>query len=141
MDEIDNNTAYELTSVFPGAQATLFNAFINAAILKEIWGLSSITVDARPNGQAHAQLEIGNENWDFTITYQEVVPYDKLRWVVHFDRFPSKETRVTLWFKTTTGGAEVKVRMENFENSQERDANRNAWEGALKTLAEVIGKQ
>jgi hypothetical protein len=74
------------------------------------------------------------ENWEFTITYKEVVRYGKLRWVVHFDRFPTKETRATLWFKPATRGAEVTVQMENFETPEERDNNRQAWERALQKL-------
>jgi len=85
MDSIDDKTAYELTHSFPIPQSVLFRAFIDAATLKQIWGVSSITVDARPNGQTRAKLTVADENWDFTIIYQEVVPPDKLRWVVHFD--------------------------------------------------------
>jgi hypothetical protein len=140
IDTIDKNTAYELSHSFHVTQATLFNAFINPATLKDIWGVSSITVDARPSGQARAKLTIDDENWDFTITYQELVPHNKLRWVVHFDRFPSKETRVTLSFSATAEGSEVTVRMENFETSQERDANRQAWEGALTRLEAIVGR-
>jgi hypothetical protein len=135
---MDNNTGYELSREFPVTQDTLFKAFINEATLKSIWGVSSITVDARPNEKARAHLEIGNENWDFTITYRDIVPNETLRWAVHFDRFPGKETRVTLSFKTTTSGAEVTVRMENFETPQERDANRQAWERALRTLEGLL---
>ena len=76
--------------------------------------------------------------WDFTIIYREVVLPDKLRWVVHFDRFPTKETRVTLSFKTKEGGSEVTARMENFETSQERDGNKQAWEAALKKLEAIV---
>jgi uncharacterized protein YndB with AHSA1/START domain len=79
-DRINDNTAYELSRVFPVTLETLFNGFINEAILKNIWGVSSITVDARPNGQARTQLEIDGENWDFTLTYQEVIQNEKLRW-------------------------------------------------------------
>jgi hypothetical protein len=140
IDTIDKNTAYELSHAFPVTQATLFDAFINSAILKDIWGVSSITVDARPGGQARARLTIDQENWDFTITYQELVPASKLRWVVHFDRFPSKETSVKLLFKPTVSGSEATVRMENFENPQERDANKQAWEAALSMLEGIVGK-
>jgi hypothetical protein len=52
MDTTEKTTAYELSRVFPVAQATLFNAFLNRPTLKEIWGVSSIAVDARPNGKA-----------------------------------------------------------------------------------------
>lgn len=53
MDLIDDN-AYELSREFPVTQDGLFDAFINEAILKKYLGVSSITVDARPNGQARA---------------------------------------------------------------------------------------
>jgi len=140
LDSIDNSTAYEISREFPATQETLFRSFIDEATLKSIWGVSSITVEAKPGSNARAILQIDNENWNFTITYQEVVPSDKLRWVVHFDRFPSKEIRVTLWFQPATNGARVTVRMENFESSEERDANKQAWEGALRTLEGLILK-
>src|SRR5262245_59336518 len=138
MEEIDHNTAYEISREFRVSQETLFNLFINPTILKDIWGVSSITVDARPNGQARATLEIDNESWDFTITYKELLPNSKLRWIVNFDRFPSKEIRVTLWFETTPHGAKLTLRMENFETSQERDGNRQASEAALSRLEQLI---
>jgi hypothetical protein len=95
-------------------------------------------VDARPGGHARAELSFDNESWDFTISYQEVIPHDKLRWIVHFDRFPSKEPQATLLFKATGSGAEVTVRMENFDTPHERDSNKQAWEGALRKLAEIV---
>lgn len=140
MDTIDQNTAFELSREFSVAPPNLFAAFIDAATLKEIWGVSRIAVDARPNGQARAELTIDGENWDFTILYQEVVPYEKLRWIVHFDRLPGKEPQATLLFRPTAAGSAVTVRMENFETSQDRDANRQAWEGALMTLRAIFGR-
>ena len=140
MDTINDNTAYELSKVFPVTQDKLFNAFLSEAMLKKIWGVSSISIDARAGGKARAKLQIDNENWDFTITYTEVVLNEKLRWSVRFDRFPNKEIRVTLWFRNTTGGTELTLRQENFENSQERDGNRAAWEGALKILGSLVGQ-
>jgi hypothetical protein len=59
---------------------------------------------------------------------------------VHFDDFPAKETRAALLFSATAGGSEVTVRMENFETSQERDANKQAWEGALRRLESIVSK-
>jgi uncharacterized protein YndB with AHSA1/START domain len=136
--EASNNMAFEVSHVFPVTQAALFNAFIDASTLKQIWGVSSISVDARPGGDARAELTFDNENWDFTISYQEVIPHHKLRWVVHFDRFPSKEPQATLVFKAMESGAEVRVRMEKFETPQERDSNKQAWEETLKKLEEII---
>jgi uncharacterized protein YndB with AHSA1/START domain len=141
MDATDNNTAYELSKVFPVTQEKLFNAFIDEMTLKKIWGVSIITIDARPGGKARAELRIDSENWDFTITYKEVITNEKLRWVVHFDRFPAKEIRVTLWFKKMPDGTQLTLRQENFDNSQERDGNRQAWEGALTTLERLFTQQ
>jgi uncharacterized protein YndB with AHSA1/START domain len=86
MNSIDTATGYELSRTFSISQAALFSAFVDVATLKEIWGVSDITVDARPGGETRATLTIGNESWDFTITYQEVVPNDRLRWFVRFYR-------------------------------------------------------
>ena len=133
-----NDTAYELIKIFPVPQEKLFNALINADVLKKIWGVSSITVNARPGGKANAKLEINGQNWDFVITYREVAPNEKLTWIVHFEKFPQKETRVNLFFKKENGGTEFTIRMENFENLEERDANRQAWEGALVTLEKLM---
>jgi hypothetical protein len=48
MDTIDQTRAYEPSHAYPVSQATLFDALLNAAVLKDIWGVSSITVDATP---------------------------------------------------------------------------------------------
>jgi uncharacterized protein YndB with AHSA1/START domain len=135
---MENDTTYELSRVFPVAPGTLFSQFLDETTLKTIWGVSQITIDARPEGQARARLTINDENWDFTITYKEVVPGQTLRWIVHFDRLPSKEIKVTLRFKEIAAGTELILRMENFESSNERDQNRQAWEAALETLQGLI---
>ncbi|SRR5258706_8523808 len=138
MNSIDESMVFELSREFSATQGALFDAFINPDTLKGIWGVSSILVDAKPGGHARATLTIAGENWDFTITYQEVTFPETLRWVVRFDRFPSKETWASLFFRATAGGSKVKVRMENFDSVVERDSNRQAWEGALTKLEAII---
>src|SRR5258705_2552964 len=101
-----SDTAYELSRSFPVPAEKLFNAFINEDVLKKIWGVSSISIDARPGGKAHAKLEFNGDNWNFIITYKEVQPFEKIKWIVHFERFPSKETRVTLLFKEADDGTD-----------------------------------
>src|SRR5258708_7425481 len=96
MNDINSNTAYELTKNFAATPKKLYNAFTDQTTLMKVWGVSGITIDAKPGGKALAKLKYNNENWDFTITYKEVVPNEKLMWIVHFDRFPTKETRTTL---------------------------------------------
>jgi uncharacterized protein YndB with AHSA1/START domain len=136
--ETSNNVGFEVSHVFPVSQAKLFKAFIDANTLKQIWGVSSISVDARPGGHARAELSFENESWDFTISYQDVMPHHTLRWIVHFDRFPNKEPQATLLFSAMGSGAEVTVRMKNFETAHERDSNKQAWEGALRKLEEIF---
>ena len=138
MTKFDDSTAYELSKVFTVTPDKLFNSFINEETLKKIWGVSEIQIDARPGGKARALLQFGSENWDFTITYKEIIQNEKLYWVVHFDRFPTKETRVTLLFNKAQNGTELIFRQENFENPNERDQNRQANEQALKTLSGLL---
>jgi uncharacterized protein YndB with AHSA1/START domain len=125
---------YEISKEFKAAPEIVFRSFIDEETLKKIRGVSAIKIDARPEGKARAKLQIGNENWDFTITYKEVVPNEKLRWIAHFDRFPSKETRTTLLLTKVPEGTRLIFRQENFQTSQERDENRQAIAEALKTL-------
>ena len=138
MSQIDSKKAYELSRKFPVSQENLFNALTDSTVLKKIWGVQSINVDARVGGKTNAVYIEGDQDWSFTITYKEVVPNEKLRWVTHFKSFPSKETRVTLLFKKADNGTELVVRMENFETSEERDANKAAWKNGLTTLEGVL---
>ena len=137
-NHFNEDTAFEISKVFPLAPEKLFRAFLDEEILKKIWGVSSISIDARPEGKAHAIFGIDGENWNFTVTYKEIIPNEKIRWVVHFERFPEKEPRVTLSFKSLPSGCEFHVRMENLGNSDERDEHRGAWNGALNKLEQII---
>ena len=138
MDTLDNSTAYELSKVFRVAPEKVFRSFIDEATLKNIWGVSEIKIDARPGGQARAKLQFGDENWDFTLNYKEIIPNEKLRWIVHFDRFPSKEIRATLLFTKVPEGTRLIFRQENFQTSEERDDNRQANSEALEKLDSLL---
>jgi len=138
MNQLDSKTAYEISKTYPVSQETVFNALTDSVVLKKIWGIQSITVDARVGGKANAVYIDGTTDWSFTMTYKEVVPNEKLRWVTHFKSFPNKETRVTLLFNKVDSGTDLVVRMENFETTEERDANKQAWENALNTIAELL---
>ena len=137
---MDNNTAYEISRIFAATQKQLFDAFTDGPTLKKIWGVQSISVDPRVGGTANAKYIVGDQNWSFTITYLEIVSSEKLRWITHFESFPSKETKVTLLIKKAGQGTELVVRMENFETPQERDNNKRAWEGALMTLEGLLAQ-
>lgn len=132
------NTSYELTEIFPVSRERLYRALTDKAVLKKIWGVQQITVDARVGGRTDAVYIADGQDWSFTITYTEVLPNETLRWVTHFKSFPTKETRVLLRFTDEIKGTKLTVRMENFESAEERDANRQAWQRALATLAKAL---
>ncbi len=126
---------YELSRTYPVPRETLFGALTSAAVLKQIWGVQEIVVDARAGGRTIATFLVGDEDWSFTITYLEVVPPERLKWITHFKAFPAKETRVTILLTSSSAGTEFTLRMHNFESIEERDANRQAWERGLAVLA------
>jgi uncharacterized protein YndB with AHSA1/START domain len=134
----DSGLGYEFSVTYPVSRDRLFSALTNAAVLKRIWRVQQITVDARVGGTTSAVYIDGGQDWSFTITYTEVVPNHRLRWLTHFTSFPTKETRVTILLTDAANGAEVTVRMENFETTQERDANKQAWQHGLATLADIL---
>ena len=134
IDHFNSGTAYELSKNIPVPPEKLYAAFLDPKALRKIWGLTSITIDARPEGKAIAKLQIGDQNWDFTLTYKEIVPDKKLQWEVHFDRFPEKEILTTLLFNKVKDGTNIIIRQENFATPQERDENKQAWEDTLIKL-------
>ena len=138
MDRTDSKTAYELSRTYHVSQEQLFNALTNSTVLQKIWGVQQITVDARVGGRTKAVYVEGGQDWSFTITYTEIVPNEKLNWITHFKSFPTKETRVAVLFKEAGKGTELIVRMENFETPEERDANKQAWQRGLATLADIV---
>jgi uncharacterized protein YndB with AHSA1/START domain len=140
MDATHEPLGYELNRVYPVSREILFNALTDATVLKRIWGVQQITVDARVGGKSEAVYIEGEQDWSFTITYVELVPHRALRWITHFHRFPAKETRVSVLLEEASPGTELKIRMENFETAEERDDNRQAWQRGLATLAEIVGQ-
>src|SRR5262245_19196129 len=106
---------YELSRTYSGPPEALFHALTNPVILKRIWGVQDITVDARAGGQAVAMFVVGEQDWSFTITYTELaLDAGRMRWVARFKNFPSKETRVTVLLKRDDSKTTLTLRMENF---------------------------
>jgi len=136
----DSGLGYELSVTYPVSRERLFSALTDETVLKRIWRVQKITVDARVGGTTRAVYIDGGQDWSFTITYTEVVPNHTLKWVTHFTRFPTKETRVTVLLTDAANGTGLTVRMENFETAQERDANKQAWRHGLATLAELLNE-
>ena len=138
MNSTDSKLGYELSENYPVSPERLFSALTDATVLKKIWGVQQITVDACVGGKTSAVYIDGDQDWSFTLTYTEVVPNHKLRWLTHFKSFPAKETRVTVLLEGVAKGTELTLRMENFETAEDRDANQQAWQRALGTLAELM---
>jgi len=139
MNPKDTGIAYELSRAFTASHEALFDALTNSSVLKRIWGVQEINVDARVGGQAVAIYIVEGQDWSFTITYTELRRDDgRLGWVVRFKNFPSKETSVSVRLTQADKGTVLTLRMENFESTEECDANRQAWERGLAILADVV---
>ena len=130
--------AYTLSAIYPVSPEILFSALTDAAVLKRIWGVQEITVDARVGGTTSATYIADGQDWSFDITYMEIVPNRSLRWSTHFKSFPTKETRVTVLLEDAATGTALTVLMENLDSAEERDANKQAWQRGLATLAEIV---
>jgi uncharacterized protein YndB with AHSA1/START domain len=138
MHPTEGRMAYEVSRTYPVSRERLFRALTDSTVLEKIWGVQQITVDARVGGKGTAVYVEGGQDWSFTLTYTEVRPNEELKWITRFKSFPTKETRVTVRFVGAGEGAELLVRMENFETAEERDANKQAWEQGLATLAGIV---
>lgn len=136
----DSGISYELSRTFSASPESLFDALTSAMVLKRIWGVQEIDVDARVGGRAIATYVVDGQDWSFTLTYTELArDKGRLSWVARFRSFPSKETRVSVRLARLNGGTALTIRMENFESMEECNANRQAWERGLAILADVVG--
>ena len=139
MNPTDTGIEYELSRTYSASSAALFHALTSSMVLKRMWGVQEITVDARVGGRAVATFVVDGQDWSFTITYTELaLEQGRLSWIARFKSFPSKETRVTVLLRPSGSGTALTLRMGNFESTQERDANRQAWEEGLSVLADVV---
>ena len=68
MNAIDSGIGYELSVTYPVSAERLFQALTNAAVLKDIWRVQQIEVDARVGGQTTAVFMTDGQDWSFTIT-------------------------------------------------------------------------
>lgn len=142
MSPTDSSIGYELSKTFSATPEALFDALTSAMVLKRVWGVQEIDVDARVGGQASAIYVVDGQDWSFTITYIEVArDKGRLRWIARFKSFPSKETRVAVQLTPVNGGTALTLRMDNFESAEECHANRQAWERGFAVLADVVGSQ
>lgn len=139
VDPIDAETAYMIRRTYACPAQSLYDAFLDASVLKTIWRLKAIEIEsATVGGTATATMPDDYKEWNFVLTYKELDPPKRLRWFSHFPTHPNKEIRVTVDIRTVDGGAELTFVQENFETSHERDANRQANTGALEKLEKLL---
>ena len=139
MGPINSGSSCELSRTFSASSEALFDALTSAIVLKRIWDVQEIDVDARVGGRAIAIYVADGQDWSFTITYSELArDKGRLRWVARFKSFPSKETRVSVQLTRVNGGTALTLRMENFESTDECNANRQAWERGLAILVDIV---
>jgi len=140
MNALDSGIGYELSETYPVSAERLFQALTDAAVLKDIWRVQQIEVDARVGGQTTAVFMTGGQDWSFTVTYSEIVPNQRLEWTTRFKAFPAKATRVVVTIDEAERGSTLVIRMGNFETLDERDANREAWRAGLARLGDILGQ-
>lgn len=135
-----DTTSYTITKVLTVSPEKVYNAYVDPQSLKQIWEVDSISVNAIPNGQTWARLRVNEQNWDFTLTYKEVIPNQKLKWVAHFDKHPKIEILTTVVFNSIPEGTEISFSQENFNTKRQRDENKNANTQALNKLSSLLIK-
>jgi uncharacterized protein YndB with AHSA1/START domain len=137
---VEDTTSYTITKTVALSPDKVYDTYLDPRSLKQIWGVDSISIDARPEGQTRAMLRINEQNWDFTLTYKEVIPNQKLKWIAQYDKHPKIEILTTVVFNSVKEGTEITFSQENFKTKAERDQNRNANGESLDKLSSLLIK-
>src|SRR5262245_48712578 len=91
MNPIGSGISYELSRAFSAPAEALFDALTSATVLKRIWRVQEVDVDARVGGGAVAVYVINGQDWSFNLTYNELSRDEgRLSWVARFKSFPLK---------------------------------------------------
>lgn len=136
----NDSTSYTIKKTLAVSPDKVYETYTDPQSLKQIWGLDSINLDVRPEGITRAKMRVNDKNWDFSITYKEVIPNQKLKWVVNFDEHPKIEIWTTVVFNSVKEGTEISLSQENFNTKAERDQNREANTEALNKLTSLLIK-
>ncbi len=136
----NDTTSYTIKKMVSVSPDKVYETYLDPEYLKQIWGVDSISVDAKPEGRTRAKLRVNDQNWDFTLVYKEVIPNQKLKWVVNFDEHPKIEVWTTVVFNSVKEGTEISLSQENFNTKAQRDENRNANTESLDKLTKLLVK-
>jgi uncharacterized protein YndB with AHSA1/START domain len=136
----EDTTSYTITKTVAISPDKVYDSYIDPRSLKQIWGVDSINVDARPEGQTRAMWRVNEQNWDFTITYKEVIPNQKLKWITQFDKYPKSEIWTTVVFNSVKEGTEITFSQENFKTKTERNERRSFHTESLNKLSSLLIK-
>lgn len=126
--------SFEIKREFTATDRQLYEALLDPRVLKSLWGLQKISITDDDGRQAYAEMTIDDENWNFTLAYEDLVQHELLSWKVTFDRFPGKEVSVSVSLTPLREGTELRLVQANFDSQQECDSNQSAWEKSLETL-------
>ena len=56
MNQNESSIGYELSRIYPVSQDVLFRALTDATVLKKVWGVKEIAVNARTGGKTKIHI-------------------------------------------------------------------------------------
>jgi glutathione S-transferase len=144
----DPDTTLKLTRDFEAAPELVFDAFLDAKVLRTIWSSASfkiveMTVDARVGGGWKLAMrdEASGAVARCTARYAEIDRSKRIVWWVKWLDGPmaaAPEARVTLEFSAIGNGTRLKLTHEFFPDSQTRDHHGAGWGSGLERLAVLL---
>ena len=122
MTAIDSGIGYELSETYPVTGERLFQALTDAAILKEIWGVQQIEVDARVGGRWGYEFRAdGDPTFGFFGVFHSVEPNALLVQTFEFNMAPGLVGVTSTRFEDLGGRTRLSAR-EIYPSVEARDA-------------------
>jgi uncharacterized protein YndB with AHSA1/START domain len=143
----EDTTSLDIRRLYPQSVATVYTAWSDPEKMKQWMGASDdpgdseITMDVRvggryrfvmraPDGEVH---RVGG-------VFKEIVPGSKLVYTWAWESTPERESLVTVEFKPSGQGTEVRLLHQRFFDSAARDRHALGWNGCLERLGRYLSR-
>ena len=133
----------QVKRVIKASPAELFEAWTKPELMQKWFAPAPMTVesatqDLRVGGAYSIKVLKGSGTLHVEGTYKQIIPNKLLAFTwTPCSESPSYETLVTVEFKEASGGTEVTITHEGFQNAEAVAKHEFGWNGCLDNLAKV----
>jgi uncharacterized protein YndB with AHSA1/START domain len=141
----EDKTRLEIRRIFAQPPAVVYAAWSDPEKVKywmgpsDGFGVADVTIDMRVGGRYRFVMHAPDgEIHRVGGVYREIVPNTKLVYTWAWESTPERESLVTVEFRASGPGTELRVMHQRFADSDARDRHAQGWNGCIDRLSRFL---